>query len=213
MTKIPEPYFDQTPHPFGNGPVDPVVYDAGVAALRQRTVNFAAKRYADMMFVSGLDRSAADRHFRLRPAPAPAGLDPGPASADIQAEARAAFAEGRISIETDAADRRATVRWVGDGFTLTGHALARPGYGGILRGPHARLGFDPQPVPRAFPDKGRAWPIGDAVEAGQPPLALASALDAFFATSSGAYGVLVASPDRVLMERYSAFGGPARATP
>ncbi|HQT79682.1 MAG TPA: serine hydrolase [Rhodopila sp.] len=213
MTRIPEPYFDQTPHPFGGGPVDPIVYDAGAAALRQRTVNFAAKRYADMMFVSGLDRATADRHFRLRAAPPPAGLDPGPASADIQAEAQAAFADGRISIETDANDRRTTVRWVGDGFVLTGHALARPGYGGILRGPHPRLGFDPRPVPRSSPDAGRAWPIGDAVEAGHPPPALAGALDAFFATSDGAYGVLIASPDRVLAEGYSRFGDPERATP
>ena len=48
---------------------------ASVAALRQRTVNFAAKRYADMMFVSGLDRATADRHFRPRAVVVPAGLD------------------------------------------------------------------------------------------------------------------------------------------
>jgi len=39
------------------------------------------------------------------------------------------------------------------------------------------------------------------------------ALDAFFASSPGAYGVLVATPDRVLTERYSAFGRADRATP
>ncbi|HYZ21720.1 MAG TPA: hypothetical protein VE690_06140, partial [Rhodopila sp.] len=132
MTRIPEPYFDATPQPFGAGPVDPIVYDASVPALRQRTVNFAAKRFADMMFVSGLDRATADRHFRLRPAPAPAGLGLSPARTDIAAEAQAAFSAGRIRIETDPSDRRATVDWDG----LTGHAIARPGYGGILLGPH-----------------------------------------------------------------------------
>ena len=73
-----EPIFDRTPHPFGGGPVDPVVYDASLAALRQRTVNFAARRYTDMMMVSGLDRDTADRHFRLRAATVPAGLDAPP---------------------------------------------------------------------------------------------------------------------------------------
>ena len=62
-----EPIFDQTPHLFGDGPPAPVVYDASTRALRQRTVNFAAKRYVDMMFVSSLGpRAAADRHFRPR---------------------------------------------------------------------------------------------------------------------------------------------------
>jgi CubicO group peptidase (beta-lactamase class C family) len=35
----------------------------------------------------------------------------------------------------------------------------------------------------------------------------------FFVGSSGAYGILIATPDRVLCERYSAFGAPGRATP
>src|SRR5688500_1162883 len=39
-----EPYFDRTPQPFGDGPPEPLVYDASPRALRQRTVNFAAKR-------------------------------------------------------------------------------------------------------------------------------------------------------------------------
>jgi hypothetical protein len=69
-----EPIFDRTPHLFGTGPVDPIVCDASLAALRQRTVNFIARRYADMMMVSGLDQATADRHFRLRAAVAPAGL-------------------------------------------------------------------------------------------------------------------------------------------
>ena len=69
-----EPIFDRTPHPFGDGPVDPLIYDATDRALRQRTVNFAAKRYADMLYVSGLDRATADRHHRWRAALVPAGL-------------------------------------------------------------------------------------------------------------------------------------------
>src|ERR1700742_2294311 len=101
MSRVPEPLFDATPSPFGDGPVDPIVYDGSFAALRQRTVNFAAKRYADMMFVSGLDRATADRHFRMRPAPIPAGLSARPVAADIQAEVQKAFASGRIQIETD----------------------------------------------------------------------------------------------------------------
>jgi CubicO group peptidase (beta-lactamase class C family) len=40
-----------------------------------------------------------------------------------------------------------------------------------------------------------------------------AALDQFFANSTGAYGILIATPDRVLCERYSAFGMPDRATP
>jgi CubicO group peptidase (beta-lactamase class C family) len=42
---------------------------------------------------------------------------------------------------------------------------------------------------------------------------MTTALDALFAQSPGIYGVLIASPDRVLAERYSAFGAPDRATP
>jgi hypothetical protein len=56
--------FDTTRPLFADGPPDPVVYDGSPRAIRQRTVNFAAKRFADMMYVSGLDRSTAERHFR-----------------------------------------------------------------------------------------------------------------------------------------------------
>lgn len=65
--------FDSTPVLSGGGPVDPMVFDGSNAALRQRTVNFAARRHADMLFVSGLDRATADRHFRLRGAQPPSG--------------------------------------------------------------------------------------------------------------------------------------------
>ena len=69
-----EPYFDRTPQPFGDGPADPLVYDASPRTLRQRTVNFAAKRLVDMRYVSRLDRITAEQHFRWRPAVAPGGL-------------------------------------------------------------------------------------------------------------------------------------------
>jgi len=88
--------FDSAPRPFGRGPVDPLIYDASAAARRQRTVNFAAKRYADMMFVTGLDRATADRHFRLRIAAVPGGLDDQPASYDLLTEGQAAYAAGKI---------------------------------------------------------------------------------------------------------------------
>jgi len=204
-----ETIFDRTPHLSASGPVDPIVYDGSAAALRQRTVNFAAKRYADMMFISGLDRATADRNFRLRVAQLPSGLSVHAKGASVQAQAEADFAAGRFSIEVDAADRRATVRW-GD---TVGHALARTGFGSILLGSHTVPGFDTTPIVRPAADAGKAWPRGDAVEAGQAPSALASALDVFFARSPGVYGVLIASPDRVLTERYSAFGRPDRATP
>ena len=70
-----EPTFDRTPAPFGAGLPDPVVCDASPRALRQRTINFAAKRLmTDMRYVSGLGREVAERHFRWRPATPPGGL-------------------------------------------------------------------------------------------------------------------------------------------
>jgi CubicO group peptidase (beta-lactamase class C family) len=205
-----EPIFDRTPHPFGGGPIDPIVCDASLAALRQRTVNFAARRYADMMMVTGLDRATADRHFRLRAATVPAGLDARPIGPGIQAEADAAFASGAFVVDTDVADGRVTVRW-GD---TKGLAVSRPGYGSTLLRPGVAPGFDPQPITRHLPPAGASWPRGDAVDTpATPPSELAGALDAFFAASPGVYGVLVASPDRVLTERYSPFGAPDRPTP
>ena len=49
-------------------------YDTSPRTLRQRTVNFAAKRLVDMRYVSRLDRITAEQHFRWRPAVAPGGL-------------------------------------------------------------------------------------------------------------------------------------------
>jgi CubicO group peptidase (beta-lactamase class C family) len=200
MTQPPwmETIFDRSPVLAGAGLVDPVVFDGSHAALRQRTVNFAARRYSDMMLVSGLDRATADRHFRLRAAQLPSGLSAHAPGGGTEA--------GPVTVAVDGA---VTVRW---GETV-GRAIARPGYGTILLGPAEAPAFDPAPVARAVPDAGAAWPLGDAVEAGVPPPGLAAAMDAFFAASPGVYGVLVASPDRVLAERYSPFGGPERVTP
>ena len=209
MTQTPEPIFDRSLSWPGGGPVDPLVYEASLPALRQRTVNFAARRYADMMMVTGLDRLTADRHFRLRAAVVPAGLDTRSVGPGIQAEANAAFAAGQINIETDVVDGRVSVRW-GD---VRGLAVSRPGYGSTLLRPGVAPGFDPRPIARHFPHAGRSWPVGDAVEPAAAAPALAGALDAFFASSPGAYGVLVASPERVLAERYSPFGAADRATP
>ena len=93
-----EPIFDQSPHLFGDGPPNPVVYDAAEPALRQRTVNFAAKRYADMMFVSRLDRATADRHFRPRAALVPGGLSGRPAGLNIQDALTAAVKSGWLAV-------------------------------------------------------------------------------------------------------------------
>lgn len=93
-------------------------------------------------------------------------------------------------------------------------ALARPGYGGIVLSQRASLSFDPQSVSCRRPEPGRAWPLGDAVETPPaPPADVARALDAFFARSTGAYGVLIATPERILCEHYSEFGAVDRATP
>jgi CubicO group peptidase (beta-lactamase class C family) len=202
--------FDVTRPLFADGPPDPVVYDASPRAMRQRTVNFAAKRFADMMYVTGLDRTTAERHFRWRALAPPGGLDARP-EATGQAELIAAHRAGRLTIETNDADRRATAQWSDP--PLTGAAIARAGYGGILLGSRGAPAFDPVPIARRS-DPSRAWPLGDAVEPpAPPPTELAAALDALFAQSPGIYGILIASPERVLAERYSTFGAPDRATP
>ena len=140
--------FDITRPLFGDGPPDPVVYDGSARAMRQRTVNFAAKRFADMLYVTGLDRGTAERHFRWRALAA--SRRPGRAArsaAGNQAALNAAHRAGRLTIETNDADRRVTVHWSDPAFgaPLTGSAIARPGYGGILLGSHVRL---PASIPR-----------------------------------------------------------------
>ncbi|HET6183405.1 MAG TPA: serine hydrolase [Acetobacteraceae bacterium] len=210
-----DPMFDRTP-PFaaGDGPPDPVVYDGSAAALRQRVVNFAAKRFADMLYVSGLDRATAERHFRWRPVERPGSLGARPApSPDAAFALLKAQRAGRIAIASDDATRTVTVRWQHDSAEITGRAVAPPGYGGILLGPAERPRFDPAPIARAAGEPARPWPVGDAVETPRPLPAVSDAADALFAASPGLYGILIATPERVLFERYSAFGAPDRATP
>jgi len=217
MTQRPvEPIFDLTPHPFGSGPVAPLVYEASPTALRQRTVNFAAKRLADMLFVTGLDHVTATLHFRPRAAMVPAGLDARPDAADITADLNAALEAGQIQVQTDMKDHRAIVAWNDPDFgpPIVGAALARPGYGTILLGEHAVPRFDPKPIQRHPTPEGKPWPYGEDVgEPAEAPAALTEALDAFLASSPGVYGVLIAKPDRILAEKYSDFGGPWKATP
>jgi hypothetical protein len=88
------------------------------------------------MYVTGLDRSIAERHFRWRSLGMPGGLSGRPDVTGGQAELIAAHRAGRLTIETNDADRRATVRWSDPAFgaPLSGSAIARPGYGGILLG-------------------------------------------------------------------------------
>src|SRR5580704_3857523 len=105
-----EPTFDRTPAPFGAGLPDPVVCDASPRALRQRTVNFAAKRMTDMRYVSGLDRGTAERHFRWRPAVPPGGLSARQAP-DGPSRLIALQRDGHIRIVEDDADRRVTITW------------------------------------------------------------------------------------------------------
>lgn len=211
-----EPIFDQTPQMLGDGPPAPAVYDATMRVLRQRTVNFAAKRYTDMMFVSGLDRATADRHFRPRAAMVPGGLSGRPVGPNVQADLNAAYAEGRFAVEPDAVGRRVTVTWSDPPFgdPVKGHAMAAPGYGGIVLGEHRSPRFEPRTISRQSGNVAKPWPIGAQVEKPrQAPAPLAAALDAFFAASPGTYGVLIGTPDRVLVERYGDFGTVNRATP
>jgi len=190
----------------------PYVFDGSYRAICGRIAGYTAKRYVDMLYVSGLDRATADRHSRPAAAALPGGLSEAREAGAAQADGAAAFRDGRIAVRADDADRRITVRW--DEAEVEAHAIARAGYGGILLGPHSKPGFDPVPVARRAADPNRPWPLGDAVNAPPPPAkALASAADELFSKSPGIYGLLIARADRITFERYSAHGAPDRATP
>ena len=214
----PEPLFDAA-KPFIDGGAPglpaPLLYDVRAPALRQRTLNFLAKRLADMIFVTGLDQADALARLRWKAVGAPGGLDRAvPAQAE-QAALDAARDAGQIGIAVDTETRAVRLDWKNpDGPALHGAAVAPPGYGGIVLGNRTALGFDPTPIPRRAADTARAWPLGDAVEPPPaPPAALAAAVEALFASSAGLYGVLIASPERVLLERYGTGGAVTRATP
>ncbi len=209
MPAISPSLLDTTPV-FGTpGPAVPLVYQTDPAAMRQRVVNYAAKRLTDMMFVTGLDQATALRHFRRKPADAPGDLA---ATADDPAHAAdvaAAWQAGHITIAADPADRRVTVTWAGE---ATGAAIARDGYGGILLGPHDAPRFDPAPLDRPGPAPHAPWPAGDAAAAPRTP-ALDGLAGALFDGSPGLYGVMAATPSQILFERYSSHGAPNRPTP
>ena len=201
---------DATPRFEAPDPAPPLVYDIRPGAMRQRVVNYAAKRLVDMAFVTGLAPEQALRHFRRKPADAPGTLSETADDPSHAAEVEAAWSAGAITAAFDADDRRVTVTWRGAGFSVAGAAIARPDYGGILLGAHPEPLFEPKPLGR--PGRPRLpWPLGDAFPAPAPTLGREA--DALFASSPGLYGTLVATPDRVLFERYSAHGAPDRPTP
>jgi CubicO group peptidase (beta-lactamase class C family) len=179
----------------------PLVYDVSEHALRSREMNFAAKRLADMAFVSGLDWADALARLRWRGIPPTAGLeamgDGGPRKAKLEA----AIAAGAITIKPDAAARDVKIAWNDPAFgtPIVGRAVAPPGWGGIVAGTREPAAVTRAPITRAAPS-GRLWPLGDDVP--RP-----------VARSPGVYGILVATPDRVLFERYGAGGAPDRVTP
>ena len=205
-----EPIFDRTPHPFGDGPVDPVVYDASMAALRQRTVNFAAQALCrhDVWSAGWTAKRrigiSAARGDGARRAGCAAGRPPA-----SRPRWSTRFAAGTF-VHRDGRRRPPRHRtWNDPAFErpVVGRA-SPPGYGSILLRPARGPGFDPQ-ADRAASARCRQRLAAAAMRSTRRRRRrqrLAAALDAFFAGSPGAYGVLIASPERVLVERYSAFG-------
>ncbi len=189
----------------GAGLAEPRVIDLGPLHQRQRRVNYAAKRLVDMIFVTGLDQAEAERRFVMPETGAPGGL---------QTLGAAELAPPPLRVVADAGARRVTVAWEDAAFgaPVVGHAVAAPGYGGIVLGAASAPRFEPVPIVRPAFDAARAWPSGDA-GAVETPAALAEAADRFFAASPGLYGVLVATSRGVLLERYGAGGGPDVVTP
>ena len=201
--------------PGGAGLPTPLVYDVSEATLRLREMNFAAKRLVDMAFVSDLGWEEALRRLRWRGIPVTGGLDAMPDGKARRACLEAAQATGAITFSTDAAARTVRVTWTDPSFgaPIVGGAAAPLGWGGIVTGAALPADITAAPIQRA-PASDRAWPLGATVDT-PPPAdpALARAVDRFFASSPGVYGLLVASPERVLFERYGEGSAPDRVTP
>ncbi|MGE0724492.1 MAG: hypothetical protein AB7O45_08960, partial [Alphaproteobacteria bacterium] len=163
MRRITSQLFDFTPTLGGVGLPRPYVFDYSPRAIRSKVVAFAAKRYVDMMYVTGLSRAEADKHFRLRALGLSGDLESEPDARQLLAEHEAAWAAGRIEVVHDDAERRITVTWRDPAFgpDVVGRAIARPGYGGIVLGAMEAPTFDPAPVPRAPATRSAAWPVGD----------------------------------------------------
>ncbi len=206
----------------GRGLPAPCVYDVGERALRQRELNFAAKRLADMSFVSGLDWTDALGRLQWRGVPATGGLDAMPDPAPRRATLEAAMQSGAITITVNASTRTVDVIWKDpkSNMDVVGQAHAPHGWGGIITGGTITGGTSATmpslfttPIPRAAAS-GKPWPMGDNVASlPQPDAALDGAVNRFFGSSPGVYGLLVGSPDQILFERYGAGGAPDRVTP
>jgi CubicO group peptidase (beta-lactamase class C family) len=193
----------------------PLVYDVSERALRQREMNFAAKRLVDMTFVSELDWTDALTRLRWRGVAPTGGLDAMPDAAPRRSRLEASFAAGAIAITPDATARAVRLVWTDPGFgaPIVGEAKAPVGWGGIVTGGHEPAAVTSSPIARAAPSR-LLWPLGDDVPT--PPAApatLARAVDRFLAQSPGVYGIPVAAPDRILFERYGTGGAPDRVTP
>ncbi len=87
----------------------PLVYDVSERALRQREMNFAAKRLVDMTFVSELDWADALARLRWRGVAPTGGLDVMPDAAPRRSRLEAAFVAGAIAITPDATARAVRV--------------------------------------------------------------------------------------------------------
>ena len=115
-----------------------------------------------------------------------------------------------MMIETNDTDRRATVRWSDPAFgpTLMARRSPVPATAASCSARTTRRCSIRRRLRAARPNPDRAWPQGDAVEPpAPPPPEMAAALDALFAdrpASTASDRV----PERVLAERYSAFGAP-----
>ncbi len=201
--------------PSGVGLPAPLVYDVTEPMLRQREMNFAAKRLADMGFVSGLDWADALSRLRWRAVPPTGGLEDRPDGAARRMVLEAAYSAGDITITRDVAARQVRVTWTDTAFgaPIIGGAAAPIGWGGIVTGTATPAAITTAPIARA-PAKTGLWPLGDDVPTPPAPDPLLDlAVDRFMASSRGVYGILVASPDKVLFERYGTGGAPDRVTP
>lgn len=198
----------------GAGLPTPLIYDVTEPALRQREMNFAAKRLVDMAFVSGLDWAEALRRLHWRGVPATGGLDALPNGAPRRARLEAAYQAGEIAIVPDHAARTVRVIWTDPALGVSvGGAAAPIGWGGIVTGTASPAPMTTTPIARGIAKTG-LWPLGDDVPTPPPAdAALTAAVDRFVERSRGVYGLLVATPDRVLFERYGSGGAPDRVTP
>lgn len=210
-----ERLFDSTPT-LAQAPLPaPLIYATDEAALRRRELAFAAKRLVDMAFVTGLGWEEAMHRFVWRGFLPPGGLATRRDGSARQAALKAAFAAGDIRVTPDIEDRRVRLIWNDPtlGAPTEGHAIAPPGWGGVVLGTQAEPGFTPHAIARKTPSPDRAWPLGDGVAEPAAAPDLAAAVARLFERSPGAYGILVGSPDAVLFEAYGKGGAADRVTP